>query len=401
MATPAHPSLPFLKPPSSPWYKDSNDVEYLSFFVFGAKTSISYFDIFTNLAADIFARAVASEELYHTVLMVSHFILDNRSGRSLLPARLHQTKAFELLQNSLSVERTTETVATSVALLAWTSINRCNPSAAFQHLHGLHLLIQALRKRSHCDTGTINTFIYQIWKLSLRLETIARLFFFPRKSISNEFPAEDRRPISPAAEVRETGFVDAAIGLDDLFRRVLQAARESFQLRQVTDFAETEISVRTQKLLDELVSWRTVIDEAVPQSVISPDTLRTSGSCYDRLQVENPLHTVLLNSWRVVYILIDLIADPRIGRGNKDSKRLDYAVEISRSLAGLGQSVGFGTNRPLWVFLAGVALGGRRASPVESRLLYHWIDETMYSSLPTSRWKVVRIALLNAFPLMR
>jgi len=159
-----------------------DDATYLDFFLKEAEGVVPYFQIFSGLVGNVFCRSTTDQALYHTVLSLSHVIVDHRLERSLLPACQHQIQALSRLQKSISTKNITEAVVISVAMLAWLGLNEVHRSTTNHHLNGLYMIFQELQKL-HLNGAAPSELLMQMWHISVRIDIIAGIFFFPRQCL--------------------------------------------------------------------------------------------------------------------------------------------------------------------------------------------------------------------------
>lgn len=91
----------------------------------------------------------------------------------------------------------------------------------------------------------------------------------------------------------------------------------------------------------------------------------------------------------MIYIFIDLILHPDIGPGDKGGKRYKYAIDICRTYASLPKMDVFPIGKIMTVFIAGIALGGKRISPEEVEWLYDWVLGDLHHYFPLNRQAAV------------
>lgn len=377
------------------------DTHYMDYFLTKVKVVLPYFEIFPSMATDIFTQATTDRGLFHTVLSVSHLVADSRLHRSLLPAFHHQTQALALLQQSISATDITEAVAISVAMLAWLNIAQCNRPALSQHLHGLYLIFQEI----HSRYKTTSPLLMQIWRFSLRLDLLATTLFFPRiplfppMPMNEEYLHQNWIRLSTPPEM-DTEWTLASFALDNLMHRACHISMKAYDLRRThPQTCNAQIYAWTQALLREHAQWlsRDVVVEAERQErklneSPPPEDFTQWGSAfleYPSLQIHDKFYGNLLNAWRAVFIFIDLILIPEIGPLRFGSIRHRYAIDICRTYASLGKDDMFPIGKVMSVFLAGVALGGKRRSPNEVGWLYDCMIVALQEYFPLNRTAVV------------
>jgi hypothetical protein len=347
---------------------------------------------------DVFQRATTDDALFHTMLSVSHLIADSRSKRSLMPAFQHQTKALSRLQQSISETEITEAVAISVAIIAWINMIQSNRPATVQHIQGLFLIFQEIQSRCLNGTGP-SPLLMQIWRFSVRIEVGTTLMYFPYTPLFPPVPhGQDdlhRQWVRTSTRSdKDAEWILASLALDNLLHRACHVAAQAYQLRRQSPNdpqIRSKILEWTDELLAEHAEWKT------REIIIEADKIEReaniTSNCSDRFLDYPPLRTYntfygnLLNTWRMAYIWIDLIADPDVwpeGR-DKGSKRYKAAIDICRTYASLGKSDMFPIGKVTTVFLAGVGLGGRRRSPAEIQWLYRFILIDLHQFFPTNR----------------
>ena len=376
----------------------SDDSSYMDYFLSEVKVVLPYFEIFPSMVTDIMCRAATDRGLFHTVLSVSHLIVDSRLHRSLLPAFHHQTEALSLLQQQISATDITEALAISVAMLAWLNISRCNRPTLNQHLHGLYLIFREIQTQGQPQS----TLLKQIWRFSIRLDLLATTLFFPRTPLFHTVPINEenlhRKWVRLSTETDlDAEWILASFALDNLMHRATHVSMKAYELRkQDPEQSSIQISKWIQALLLEHAQWCTrpiiIQAERYEQKVNEqcPTYEQAEGTFldYPRLQIYDKFYSNLLNAWRAIYIFIDLIANQDIGP-SANPKRLSYAVEICRTYAALGRDDMFPIGKTIAVFLTGVAFGGKRTSPREVGWLYDSMVTKLQEYFPLNRTAVV------------
>lgn len=377
---------------------DPDDSPYMDYFRCEVKVVLPYFEIFPTMVTDILCRATTDRGLLHTVLSVSHLIADSRLHRSLLPAFQHQTEALSLLQRQISATDITEALAISVAMLAWLNISRCNRSALNQHLHGLYLIFQEMQTQGQPRSPLLK----QIWRFSIRLDLLATTLYFPRTPLFHPVPVNEdhlhRQWVRLSTKTEfDTEWTLASFALDNLMHRATHVCMKVYELRkQHPGQSSIQISKWIQSLLLEHAQWCTrpliLRAQQCEQKVNeqSPTFEPTEGTFldYPPLQIYDKFYSNLLNTWRAIYIFIDLIATPEIGPST-NPKRFLNAVEICRTYAALGKDDMFPIGKVIAVFLSGVAFGGKRTSPREVEWLYDSMVTKLQEYFPLNRTAVV------------
>jgi hypothetical protein len=382
---------------------DADDHIYIKFFLTKVPIVLPYFEIFPNLVGDVFQRATVDQALFHTMLSVSHLIADSRCNRSLVPAFQHQTQALSRLQESISSIDLTETVAMSVAMITWINIIQSNRPALGQHIHGLYLIFQEINRMNR-EAGKLPTpLLMQIYRFAIRMDIVVGIMFFPNEPLFT--------PVLPSQEeyqrywVRQStrGEEDvewtlASFALDDLLHRASHVASKAYHLPRDDPATQSQLQSWTTELLQEHSQWthREIILKAdmLEKSAnehLSPSPSRSHKFLHHpALRIYNTFYGNLLNTWRMIYIFIDLILYPDIGPGERGSKRNKYAIDICRTYASLPKMDIFPIGKIMTVFIAGVALGGRKRSPDEVEWLYEWVLGDLHHYFPLNRQAAVR-----------
>lgn len=373
----------------------SDDVPYIDYFLNQVKYIFPYFEIFPRITNEIFQRATENQGLFHTVLSVSHFIADTRLKRSLMSAFHHEQQALGLIQKSISGTDISEAIAISIAMLVWQNLQQGNRRPLNHHLHGLHLIIQEIQRRGQNGTNGPTPLLMQIWRLSIRLDLLASTLYFPHRPLFSPVPMNQDHLHEPWIRLsmhpeQSTEWTLALLALEDLFHRTSHVARKVYKLRRFLNSAQ-QIQHWTSALLAELEHWRTrdiiLKAQSYERKVNEGNTsLHSTCKCaflqYPPLRVHNKFYANLLNTWRTIYILIDLMKVPEIGPGQR-KQRFQYAVEICRTFASLGLDDMFQLGKVTTVFITGIALGGQQ-SPVETEWLYEMI-KSLHVLFPLNR----------------
>jgi hypothetical protein len=377
---------------------DPNDSPYMDYFRCEVKVVLPYFEIFPSMVTEILNRATTDRGLLHTVLSVSHLIADSRLHRSLVPAFQHQTEALSLLQQQISATDITEALAISVAMLAWLNISRCNRPTLNQHLHGLYLIFQEIQTQGQLQSPLLK----QIWRFSIRLDLLATTLFFPRTPLFPTVPVNQDHMhrewvrLSTNTDLH-TEWTLASFALDNLMHRAAHISMKAYELRKrQPEQSSIQISKWIQTLLLEHSQWctRPIVlqaqsyEENVNEPLPTSEQVKGTFLDYPPLQIYGTFYSNLLNTWRAIYIFIDLIATPEIGP-SANPKRLSFAVDICRTYASLGGDDMFPIGKTIAVFLSGVAFGGKRVSPREVGWLYDSMVAKLQEYFPLNRTAVV------------
>jgi hypothetical protein len=364
---------------------EPDDSHYITFFLTRIKAVLPYFEIFPNMAGDIFSRAIEDPGLLHTVLCASHYVADKRLQRPEVPAIFHQQQALASLQQSISAIDITEAVAISVAMLAWLNVCRCDRPAVNHHLDGLYLIFQEIRNPS--------PLLMQIWRFSIRIDILASTFLFPRVSLLPLVPVNQAHlnrswVVSSTRAHIDTEWTLASFALDNLMHKATYVAMQAHQLRRTNPNPEPQIQQWVNDLLSEHIHWshREVITRAsqYERNTESLKSQTTQFLGYPPLNFSNKFYGNLLIHWRSIFVFVDLIASPDIGPFQRQ-KRWQFAIDICRSYAALGLKDMFVIGKVLSVFLTGVALGGKRCSPNEIGWMYDFLVGALQEHFPLNR----------------
>lgn len=390
----------FRKQPSL-FEHDSDDTPYIDYFFTQVKLVLPYFAMFPRITSEIFHRATVNRGLFHSVLSVSHLIADSRLKRSLVPAFHHEQQALGLIQKSISATDITEALAISVAMLVWLNIQQCNRPALNHHLRGLYLIFQEIQTKRYPGTEGPTPLLMQIWRFSIRLDLLASILYFPRHPLFPPVPMNQdhlhRHWIKLSTQTdHDTEWTLASLALDNLLHRTGHVAMKVYELRRSPNSAR-QIQQWISALLAEHAQWRTreiVVRAESYECKVNEGDSSLPGSCegqfleYPPLRVYDRLYANLLNTWRTIYILIDLMLVPEIGPARRN-KRFAYAVETCRTFAALGPGDIFALGKVTAVFITGIAFGGRRRSPREAGWLYEKMIESLQMLFPLNRGSVV------------
>jgi hypothetical protein len=119
-----------------------------------------------------------------------------------------------------------------------------------------------------------------------------------------------------------------------LVHRASHLASKGYEIRQGDNDADSDILGWTSELFEEHSLWR------MRQVLLTADGLerqaqekhgrRSQFLDYEPLSVDNAFYANLLNTWRALYIFIDLVTFPMIGPKGNGSRRFEYAVDICR-----------------------------------------------------------------------
>jgi hypothetical protein len=397
--------------PAQLWEQDPDDLLYMDYFRHRVKVVLPYFEVFPLMTDQIMCRATYDRGLQHTVLSVSHLIADARLHRSLVPAFQHQTQALSLLQKALSTTDITEALTISVAMLAWLNMARSNRPTLNQHLEGLYLIFQELFNRNQ----PMSPLMKQVWRFSLRLDLLATVLFFPRVPLFRPvLPDEERLNrdwVRASTSVDLTEWTLASFALDNLMHRASHLAMEVYELRKLSTLDQdysSQIQEWIQPLLQEHDAWlrRPIVQQGLAieeqinfVKVEDEHLLCPTFLDYPPVRIHDKFYANMLNSWRAIYIFIDLIAKTQVGPVDGiNSKRFKFAVDICRTYAALGRDDMFPLGKVVSVFFAGVAFGGVRCNPEH----VGWLDDTMLvvlqEYLPLNRNAVVFFTLFSYAP---
>jgi len=386
---------------------DVDDHIYINFFLTKVPIVLPYFEIFPNLVGDVFQRATVDEALFHTMLSVSHLIADSRNNRSLVPAFHHQTQALSRLQEAISSIDLSETVAMSVAMITWINIIQSNRPALGQHIHGLYLIFQEIFRRNQEAGNLPSPLLMQIFRFAIRMDVVVGIMFFPNEPLFTPIPhnQEDYHRYWVRQSTRGEEDVEwtlASFALDNLLHRASHIAAKAYHLPPDDPTRQSQLESWTTELLKEHSQWtqRDIILKAEMLEKSANEHLALSPSLshnflhHPALRIHNTFYGNLLNTWRMIYIFIDLILYPEIGPGQRGSKRYRCAIDICRTYASLPKMDIFPIGKIMTVFLAGVALGGKRRSPEEVEWLYDWVLGDLHHYFPLNRQAAVCLFIL-------
>ena len=394
----AAPKVPCPTLSPSPIEFHENESPYISFFLSEAKLNLPYFEVFPNIANEIFAVMMLDRGLFHAVLSVSHFIVSSRLHHSPLTSFLHERQAVALLHRSLSAKEITEALVISLSLLAWKNIISLNHKLSGQLLQVLCRTFREIRNPS--------PLLIQVWHASKRLNTLASILFYPRIPAFPLIPEdEDNRRRewieSSILNPDDRGLIRAAVSLDSLMNRVCHVAIKAYELRGAGNDSEPQILAWTSLLFEQHDQWckREIVtqprppedgggnddpDRLIPDSTRSPD--------YHVLQPHIPFVKKLLMTWHGIYILIDLISSPdirSIDRGN----RYKRALEIYRHCLSTGRGALSLADDLLNIFLAGLGLGGNPGGSWEIRWLSQAVFDPSLAYFPLNQLVIVTTLL--------
>ena len=382
----------------SPIEFHENESPYISFFLSEAKLSLPYFEIFPNMANEIFAVMMLDRGLFHAVLSVSHFIVSSRLRHSPFTSFLHERQAVALLHQSLSAKEITEALVISLSLLAWKNIIMLNPKQSCQLLQVLYRTFWEIRNPS--------PLLIQVWHASKRLNTLASILFYPRIPAFPLIPENEdnlrRKWIQKSIlNPDDRGLISAAVSLDSLMNRVCHVAIKAYELRGVGNDSEPQILVWTSLLFEQHAQWceREIVTQSrLPEDGggsddsdgLIPDP--TSSPDYPVLQPHMAFTKKLLMMWHGIYILIDLISSPDIQSINRRN-RYKHALEICRHCISMGRGAVSLADELLDVFLAGLGFGGNPGGSWEIRWLSQAVLDPSLAYFPLNQLVIVTTLL--------
>jgi hypothetical protein len=389
------PELLLLKQYRTFFQHNAVELSYINSFRDEVKAILPYFEIFPSMITDILRLASTNQSLLHAILSVIHLILDSRLHQSSPLAVQHQRAALVFLQRKpISIYVT----LISMAMLAWSNMSSHNHQTSNQYLHRLFQLFEEIQTQYQSESLLLK----QIWRFSIRLDLVASILFFPRRPsfppapVNEDHLHRDWVRLSVHSDLN-IEWVLASFALDKLMHRAVHIAIKAYDLRrEQSDQCSLQIQTWIQSLLLEHAQWctRSIILQAedLEQTVIqrSPrqDEVEATFLDYPPLQIYNKFYSNLLNTWRAIYIFIDLIANPEIGP-TTNPKRYSFAVDICRTYAALGKDDMFAIGKELAVFLTGVAFGGIRSNPREVGWLYNSMLNKFQENFPLGRSAVV------------
>ena len=182
----------------------------------------------------------------------------------------------------------------------------------------------------------------------------------------------------------EIEWVLASFALDNLFHRTCHICLKAFELRRGNKTnAESQIADWTTELFEEHSNWRKRPVIIIEDSFERQSQRHYGGQFldYPALSIHNTFYAHLLNAWSALFIFIDLIAFPYVELSGKGFRRFDYAVDICRTYAALGQGLHTSIMLPVGTivttYLAGLGFGGNRRSPRETA----WLNENLVNPI--------------------
>lgn len=402
-------------PQAEEYLVDPRDVHYLAFFLATMPYVFPYTNLFPSIVQDLFARSVPHVTLRHSLLSISSMIADYRQRKSMDRFHFLYICALHKIQEAISTLNVDEGTAIAVFLVLWIDVVRAELRSSKKHLRGLYLLLQELQKsyrRPDSAPGMlvdqnggvgVTPLIMQIWRIAIRLDFTTSLYLidtpvFPViPSDQQDLHRQWIRLSTPSLDAAEWAL--ATFAQDNLMHRACHLAARARSIRKSPEYTtamEPMIIAAAAKLQQENEEWftRPIVHRAqvlentaqfecsAPQSPADEELWRFLH--YPQLRIVNPYYANILNHSLTTSIYISLIAYPEIGPGPA-CQRYGKAVQICRILAGLGEDTSHTASSKIWIlFLAGLAFGGSRRAPEETR----W-----------ALWRMNKIAKI--FPLMK
>jgi hypothetical protein len=153
----------------------------------------------------------------------------------------------------------------------------------------------------------------------------------------------------------------ASFEIDNLWHRTYTFAKQSDIMRKSDPNAEENILIQYRSLTENFDSWRhrTIVfwQERVEQDVeyITAKEHKPFLS-YEPLNLQHHFYGKLMNQWRAMYIYAATTLNPLTGPDAHSPKILQYAIDICRTHAALGNG---GIAGPQWqcLFYAGIIFG--------------------------------------------
>jgi hypothetical protein len=296
--------------------------------------------------------------------------------------------ALQSIQTAIQTLQIDEGLAVSVFLISWIDIVRGKFETTRKHLRGLRLILERLEPGCGNPThGTtkLSPLLMQIWRVAIKFDWAASIFLLVRPVFPTVPAAEDlhRRWIKTMAAAGDaTEWAIAAFALDNLIHKACHFAVQVRTLRRknTPDIESTVLSLVTI-LETENSHWRqrpiiqlAELYEQAAQGILPVPSQQFLD--YPAKAISNSFFANLLIAWRALSIYISLIREPSIGPNYQF--RFDHAVEICRTLASLADDKSNSASSKVWIlFLLGVAFGGPRRSPGESR----WVRDKILEIL--------------------
>jgi len=335
---------------------------------------------------------------------------------------------IQLIQQAIDEMEIDEGLAISVFLLAWSDAIRCRYESCRKHINGFYRVLIKIdeQNRSSSTTSpyespttntdirdspneipttspeertprvTLSPLLLLLWKIAVRLDW--NMSFWSGKppmmplSISDE--TQTRAWVQVLTSGEAVDWALAGFALDE------NAHRACFYGSQITALygrtaplgpsqqAREKVSQIAKLLANQLSLWkrRPVIERAElleeelqSQSRSTPSTQLSSEEIflsYPPMFIKSPYYVNLLNIWRALTIYISLMRDPLILSPRYFSERLDHAIDICRTLAGLHNDPSHkSASKYFSIFFAKIGFGGRKHSQLEVAWLLKECEE--------------------------
>lgn len=386
-------SVPARTPKAEEDIVDPRDSGYFYYFLSGMPAILPYTSLFPSIVTEVFMRSVLHITLRHSVLSISSMIVDYRCQRSMERFHWQYGTSIRKINASISSMDIDEGIIIAVFLITWIDVVRAELRASRKHLNGLNLLLQEIQKK-YRYTGNdgalveytggtgLTPLIMQLWRIAIRLDFTTSLYLV-QPPVFPPIPSEQQELhrqwiILSTPDDASTEWALATFAQDDLMHRACHLASRARDIRKSASYT----SDLEQKILEEVTQLEAESDNWHRRQVVAfaeqleqgaqldpdADDAQPSFSCqgdqpwsfvdFPPRRIINTFYANLAISARAVSIYISLIAYPIIGAGPNPQRFLD-AVEICRTLAGLGEDKTHTASSKVWVmFLAGVAFGG-------------------------------------------
>lgn len=327
------------------------------------------YDLFPNITDHIEYMSISNAGLRSTFVAITALIRDLTVHQK--PGELYFTekaKSLRLIQEAISTGSLDASLFTAVLMQVFSDLCVGNTLAIKHHLRGLYQIFQRLRDSEQPLSSDLLFFR----RVAARRDSAHASLFegFP------EWPPftpldelEDRKVllalsgISKNMDPRNVEWALASFEIDNLWHRTYLFAKHSDIMRKSDPHAEENILIQYHALTENFHSWRhraiVFWQERVEQDaeyVIVKE--HKSFLSYEPLNLQHPFYGKLMNQWRAMYIYAATTLNPFTGPDAHSPKILQYAIDICRTHAALGNA---GIAGPQWqcLFYAGIVFGKR------------------------------------------
>lgn len=343
----------------------AGDASYPDFFVLKIPAILGVEHLFPNMAGRILGMSIGNPALWHSILALSSFLVDNTVGRSPSQIFIHLHYSLRLLQCAIQSEDINDSHIVAVLLLSYLNLAMGEFTSTGRHLDGLRLMLE---RRGRTDDPILNA----IRRIAIRLDNtrgIVRwsLTFPIQNANTGDSDSEWLAKYFEPDRIDAIEWALAEFELENILNQMIHlnihARSLRLQLMHQSVEKSEDIHSLTRSLLSQLQEWRArpIIRIAEADEIHARAT--SEGECSSpsfpygpSFPLKNLIYGRLLIMFYRVQIMGSMILRPK--PGPDPPERLEAALSLCQTFASYRVSCQIiPTSMVLPLLFAGLVLG--------------------------------------------